>query len=297
MWFSAINELLMFLFGIASLLCWRKAETSQRAALWIAASAALFGLAILSKESAAILLPLFAIAAAAGGRLNWRRALLRLAPHLALSAAAALSILESRARSFRFSDGSFSLAAPFWITWPRGVARLLWIWGWLALLVVVAVRDGRRRTAALLALAWMAVALVPYIFLTYSTQIPSRQTYLASAGLAILAGLAAGRLVEMKGLWRMAAAIAAVAVLATNIGYLWTRKRDQYLKRAEPTEQLIRLAKTTPGPIWVRCFPRTPYIAEEAVHLGAGRAPGALIWDEADARARGATATFCYQER
>ena len=38
------------------------------------------------------------------------------------------------------------------------------------------------------ALVWMGLALVPYSFLTYSTQIPSRQTYLASAGLALLAG-------------------------------------------------------------------------------------------------------------
>jgi hypothetical protein len=297
MWFSAINELFMFLFGVASLLCWRKADTSSRPMPWNIASAVLFALAILSKESAAIMLPLFGIAAAARTPRDWKRALLRLLPHFALAAAAAVSILQSRSRSFRFADGSFSLAAPFWITWPRGMGRLLWIWGWLALMVVIATRDGRRRLAVLLALAWMAVALVPYIFLTYSTQIPSRQTYLASAGLAILIGLAAARITEVRAAWLKAGAAIAVIILVANIGYLWTRKRIQYLERAEPTEQLIRLAKTVPGPIWVRCFPRTPYIADTAVQIGAGRPLGTLIWDEAEAQRRGAQAVFCYQER
>jgi hypothetical protein len=125
--------------------------------------------------------------------------------------------------------------------------------------------------------------------LTYSTQIPSRQTYLASAGLALLVGLA---MAEAPRRW--AAPVMAV-VLAVNVGYLWTKKRAQFLERAEPTEQLIRLARANPGPVWVRCFPRNHYIAEEAVHVAAGRGSGYLIWDEAEGR--NAAAVFCYTER
>jgi hypothetical protein len=94
---------------------------------------------------------------------------------------------------------------------------------------------------------------------------------------------------------RLAAAAAAVALLA-NVGYLWTRKRSQFLERAEPTEQLIALARRTTGPIWVRCFPRNNYIAQTAVQLGAGRSPSILVWSEAEAARLGAT-EFCYRER
>ena len=99
------------------------------------------------------------------------------------------------------------------------------------------------------------------------------------------------------GKFPRAAAVVAVVVLLGNIGYLWTRKRAQFLARAEPTEQLIRLARQTDGPIWVRCFPRVPYIAQEAVHLAAGRPPSTLLWSQAEAERRKPAAVFCYQER
>jgi len=291
-WLSAINELLLFFFGAASLLCWVRADRSRRPWLLRLASVALFALALLSKESAVILLPLFLLASAAPRR----RAPLRLAPHIALACLAILSVLASRASSFRFSDGSFSLAAPFWITWPRAVARLLWIWGWLSLAALAALRARDAARSACLSLAWMGLALVPYSFLTYSAQIPSRQTYLASAGLAFLAGLALARLSAWKPSGPRLAAAAAAVVLLVNVGYLWTRKREQFLKRAEPTEQLIALARRTPGPIWIRCFPRNSYIAQTAVQLGAGRPPSILVWSETEAVRLGAT-QFCYRER
>ena len=147
----------------------------------------LFALALLSKESAIFLLPLFVLVVEPE---QWRRRLPRLAPHLVLVLLGVASIAQSRSNSFRFTDGSFSLHAPFWITWPHSFARLLWIWGWPAVLVLFVFGDARFRRGALVALAWMGIALVPYSFLTYSTQIPSRQVYLASAGLALLVGLA-----------------------------------------------------------------------------------------------------------
>src|ERR1035438_10410480 len=113
-----------------------------------------------------------------------------MAPHVVLVLLALASIAQSRSNSFRFNDGSFSLHAPFWLTWPHSFARLLWIWGWPAVLVLFVSGDRRFRRGTLAALAWMGIALVPYSFLTYSTQIPSRQVYLASAGLALLVGLA-----------------------------------------------------------------------------------------------------------
>jgi hypothetical protein len=286
MWFTASNELWMFLFGAGALLCFALSLGSKRRLLPVA-GALLFALALVSKESSVIWICLFPLVAE---RLSARR----LAPYAVLAAVGALAIFLGGS-SFRFSDGSFSLHAPFWITWPRGIWRVLWIWGWPAMAAIAFARDRALRRSALVALLWIAVSLAPYIFLTYSTEIPSRQTYLASAGLAWLVGLAAARLWEQR---RRCAMVLVAAVLLHNCGILWIRKRAQFQQRAEPTEQLIALARRASGPIWVQCFPRTDWIAKEAVHLAAGRDPEvALVWNAHDAEARGASVTFCYRDR
>lgn len=282
MWFSAIAELLQFFFGGLALLCW------MRGRWWNAAGIACFALALISKESAVVFLALFLLTAPR----HWRW----LPPYAALAALALASVLATSGYSFRFSDGSFSLHAPFWITWPRGVERILWIWGFVAA-AAIALRwqDRQLRTTALLALAWTGIALAPYSFLTYSTQIPSRQTYLASAGLAVLFGLATARLFDERGAARKVAIGLAAVALLTNVGYLWTRKRAQFLERAAPTEQLIRVAREKGGPVWVRCFPRPLLIAQEALHLGAGLPPEDVILSEADAAGRKPAVVFCYR--
>jgi hypothetical protein len=284
-WFSAINELLQFLFGMSALWCWLRGGTWR----WRLAGAALFALALLSKESAIVILPLLLLA-------DGRRPGARLVPYVMLAAVAVGWVVASREISFRFSDGSFSLHAPFWITWPGNFLRILWIWGFAAVGAILLARDRALRNSALVALAWIAIGLAPYSFLIYSTRIPSRQTYLASAGLAMLFGLAMAHWQARAGARRGVVVLVAAVVLIHNVGYLWTKKRNQFLERAAPTEQLIALARRTPAPIWVRCFPRNHFIAEQAAHLGAGYAPSDLIWDEAEATQRHATAVFCYRE-
>jgi hypothetical protein len=54
-------------------------------------------------------------------------------------------------------------------------------------------------------------------------------------------------------------------------------------------------ARETPGPIWIRCFPRNGFIAEEAVRLGAGKPVRDVIWNEKEAVEKKA-AEFCYQQ-
>ena len=130
----------------------------------------------------------------------------------------------------------------------------------------------------------------PTVFLTYSTAIPSRQTYLATVGLCVLFGLAVDTFNR-----RDAVAAIVAAMLVHNVGILWVKKRAQFVERAEPTERLIALARKTDGPIWVQCFPRTDWIAKEAVHLGAGKPESVLVWSEAEAKARGAATVFCFK--
>ncbi len=295
MWFSAANELLLFLFGAGSLLCWIEGwieAESRRSIGWRMASILLFSLALLSKESAVIFLPLLVLVSP---REDWRRTLLRLLPFAILGAVAVVSIICARSSSFRFSDGSFSVHAPFWITWPRSLGRLLWIWGWLACAVLLFAKPRleRFRRWAVPALLWMGIALIPYSFNTYSTQIPSRHTYLASAGLAMLVGLALAGIVEELR-WRRAWVTALVAiVLIYNVGWLWMKKRPQFLQRGEPSEHLIRFAREHPGPIWIACYPHNERMAaEEALRLALGRPPSSLVWSEAEA-SRTHAAMFC----
>ena len=274
MWFTAINELWMFVFGAAAL--WWGVLHGRRVLGLV-----LFALALISKESAVIFLPLFWIVEP-----KWRR----LVPYAVLAALVTGSIFLTRDNSFRFADGSFSLHAPFWITWPRGVFRVLWIWGCISAAIVWFRGDGKQRRSAALALLWVGVALIPYSFLTYSTAIPSRQTYVATVGLCVLFGLAVDTFTRRDAVLAMIA-----AMLVHNVGILWFKKRAQFVARAEPTERLIRMARETDGPIWVQCFPRTDWIAKEAVHLGAGKPESVLVWTEAEAKARGAKAVFCFK--
>jgi hypothetical protein len=137
----------------------------------------------------------------------------------------------------------------------------------------------------------MGIALVPYSFLTYSTQIPSRQVYLASAGLALVVGLALAQY-ERR---RMAGVVLALMLLHNTV-YLWTKKRAQFVERAAPTDQLIGFVRRTPGAIWMQCFPLPPIVAEEAVRLATGRSPSDLVWSAGTARERSAPA-FCFSSK
>ncbi len=254
MWFSGVNELLQFAFGLAALWMWRERRP------W---SIPLFALALLSKESAVILLPLFVLVRRPGRS--------ELLSHLALAATALASVYQSQQNSFRFHDGSFSLAAPFWLTLPHSAFRLLWVWGFLALAFVP-------REKLRFPILWILIAFLPYCFLTYSTAVPSRQTYLASAGLAILAGIAFERLASKRS--RTVAASVAAVILIHNCGILWTKKRNQFLERAAPTEELLRRARNTSGLIEVRCFPQPRIVAEDTLRLGAPEALERLKWIE-----------------
>jgi hypothetical protein len=88
-----------------------------------------------------------------------------------------------------------------------------------------------------------------------------------------------------------------LALLSHNVGYLWTKKRQQFLERAQPTERLLALARSVDGPIFVKCFPPNlaQLHAEAALKLTLNKPSDALIWNEEEARERPPAATFCYE--
>src|SRR5262245_3597766 len=306
MWFSACNEPLMFFFGFLSFIFWLVfLERETAALLWLALSFCFFVPALLSKESAVIFIALFALP------LFFPKPKLRqatyLLPHILISVPYVSAIFMTRSHSFRFQDRSFVLSAPFWETWTNSYGRMLWFWGILAAAAVFlwsrSVRNPQSSTIELRSLIfvsfiWMGIGFIPYMFVDYMHRIPSRQTYLASAGLAWLVGAA---IVIMKERcaknYKWAPPVILLLILSHNVAYLWTKKRQQFLERAQPTERLIALARSVNGPIFVKCFPPNlaPTHAEAALELILNKPADTLIWSEEEARKRPPAATFCYE--
>jgi hypothetical protein len=124
--------------------------------------------------------------------------------------------------------------------------------------------------------AWIAAALLPYSFLTYMPRVPSRHTYLASLGVALLAGLAWSRLPAAFGP-RARAALAAI-VIAHNAGYVLVWKHRQFVERAQPTEALVHFALSHPGGFRLAGFPYSRDVAVSTLKLRAGRGPESWSW-------------------
>lgn len=242
-WSAALPELLVFLFGVGSLLLWMHGRP--------AAASSAFLLALLSKESAVAILPLMVWfwwweQGKARSGVPW------LAGMGVVSLVYAVGIFGAGGDHLHLNDGTFSITAAFWQTLPVSTFRLLWIWGLAALALLAAFRTEARMVA--MSLGWIAVTLMPYCFLTYMNRVPSRHVYLASAGLALLVGAAFALVQERWGGRRRWLPVAlALAVVAHNLGYLWVKKLDQYERRGAITERFLREAARHDLPISVSC--------------------------------------------
>lgn len=115
---------------------------------------------------------------------------------------------------------------------------------------------------------WLLVTLVPYSFLLYADQLPSRHTYVPSVATAGLVGFLFVRIWEQAGSrrWRLAGVVVLALCLAANVVHLW-RKDAEYLDRAAPTDQLIAVlnreaaALAPPRVVVVYDFPYSPVVA------------------------------------
>jgi hypothetical protein len=268
-WYAALPELLVFLFSVSSFLLWLVwMNGGPRPGLAYAASLLCYALALLSKESAVCAAGLVALSLLLDPS-AFRRKALHAAPYALLAAGYFALAYLRRSSHLHFNDGTFSLGAHFLLVLVRSTGRLLWVWGFLALITLAAWRRRESQPLVALAAAWIALTLLPYSFLTYQPHVPSRHTYFASVGLAFLVG-AAFLVLRDRFPRRAAPALLVALLVAHQISYLWTRKHRQYLERAEPTERLIRFARSRSGPIHVECFPYTGEVAESAVTLAVG---------------------------
>lgn len=268
-WIASQHELLVFTFAAATALCWLR-WLAGRGAVWGAATALCYVGALYSKESAVVVLPLLAGLAWAA-RAEWRATAAWLLPLSLITVLYTAAIFQSAQTHLHLNDGTFSWQAPFWLTLPGSLLRLLWPAGVTALLILVRPGDRQWRRLASGAVLWMVLALLPYVFLTYQTRVPSRHTYLASAGLAMLAGAALHRLAGARppvprwtvpALWLLFA--------CGNVANLWIRKLPSYEQRAQSTQRYLEFAGRHPGPITIgdAPFPITFYQHSAAIVFG-----------------------------
>jgi hypothetical protein len=306
MWVSASVELLAFVFGVGAFGVWtrwlahrgagapyRTRVISPAPSLWAsyleatrrwwpyALAVLLFTGALVSKESAVIFAALFVLPMIFERQWMTARGILGLIPFVLLAGGVVAASLLPSQHNARLGDGSFSLHAPFLLVLANSVWRLLFPVGFVSLAVLLWRRAAEYRRLAAFCLAWMAIAFLPYSFLTYMLRVPSRHTYLASLGLAWLA--AAGYDVLRRTTSRAMVVCCVIAVFALNPGTLWVKKRRQFQERAAPTEQLIEAARRTTGPLRVLCFPYARVTAEAA----AASVGHTIVWDPQPGRTEG----------
>jgi multidrug transporter EmrE-like cation transporter len=267
MWLAGWTEMFLVLFGGGCFVCW--VLWLQGGRRWLYAIACiLFIAALFSKESSYMFAPLLLLPITAEPNLR-RRGIRGIIPFLAGTAVYVGFIALGLRTNPRSQDGTFVLSANMPWHLLNSLSHMLFVWGLLALafLLILRARDTWRMAA--ISLGWMAIALVPYSFLTYMNRVPSRQTYVASIGLAWLVGIALTKLEERFSV-RPTIAVACV-IAGVNIGILWTKKRRQYLERAQPTELLIQAVHKAHGDIRLSCFPYSPLIAGGAVEYAHGQ--------------------------
>src|SRR5215510_827534 len=80
--------------------------------------------------------------------------------------------------------------------------RGLWVWGWVALVVLMVLRI-RKYSLLVGAVLWIFASLVPYSFLTYMPTVPSRHHYLAAVGCSLVIAMAVLTLWERTGRSRL----------------------------------------------------------------------------------------------
>lgn len=266
-WYAALPELLVFFFAITSFLLWVQWLQGSRWA-WICYAGALisFLLALLSKESAVAVVALMGVAILIHDR-GRLKGLMWLGPFVGLSGVYFALAFVARESHQHFNDGTFSLGASFLTVIVRSSLRLFGVFSALGLAALLFWRDWKWKTVLQIAAAWIGITLLPYSFLTYMPYVPSRHTYFATVGLALVVGAAALAFAERWQKRSWAVWTMAFMLVTQHCVYLWTKKHQQFVVRAAPTERLIQFAGKTGGAVYIRCFPYHESIAQLAVGL------------------------------
>jgi hypothetical protein len=248
MWISAVNETILALNCILFLLLWDYGISREKPRRFASLLAfVVFALALFSKEAAIAMAPMAVLALARHGY-SVQQIIERSIPALALAITFALLWLSQADRNFFVTDGHYALSFHFFPVYGRAVLRLLspaipFIVASLVLFRRDAeVTKGNSPGVVFFAL-FLLLALVPYSFLTYQDHLPSRHTYLASAGLAGLIGIlfAAIHTRLRSQRFKQTCTAAFAVLLMANVTYVWLKKDPQFRERAAPTRELFHV--------------------------------------------------------
>lgn len=241
MWIAAMNEGLQAFFILSAMLLWDRRRHFY--------SVLCFSLALISKESAAIMLLMIPLWQAIRRRpLFPREFLWYLVPASLFSAV----FLFTVSQNFMLASGAYVIGFQAPIVIFKTLFRLTWPWLYIVIGILVFQRSPVLNRAEIAAYTlWLAIPMLPYMFISYQHHLPSRQLYMASMVLACLFA----RLVEgMKAPVLRIAFV--VGFIAFNIQYLWFKKEPQFLERASSTTQLVAHLRThTPTRVLLIDFP------------------------------------------
>jgi len=278
-WYASQPELLVFAFVLITLLLWlRWLHGKGRAVLLWPAMLLSFALALLSKESAVAAVPLMMLLARFE-KAERRRTLVGLIPFAVVALAYVAWIFQGQAQNHHFSDGTFAVQAGFIKTAVLSTGRGLWVWGWVGLVLLLAVEFKKRLPLIAGALLWMVTSLLPYSFLTYMPTVPSRHQYLAAVGCSLIVAIAMIALYRRTGRRRVVLACFLVIGIHHS-AYLWTSKYRQFEKRSEPIEAFLHFLSTEPRrPVVIHCSDYLFSEARRAARLRLGEPEENLVLD------------------
>ena len=128
-------------------------------------------------------------------------------------------------------------------------------------------------------------------------RVPSRHTYFASVGLALVVSAAFWAFWErfQARLW-VRWALAAV-IIVHNCAYIWVRKQAQFLEMAAPTERLVVFAAEVEGPVYIHCFPYGIEAAQRAVEMRLEKQAYLISSDRPLSEIKDRSSVFCWTPR
>jgi len=263
MWLAAMNETLSACFMLLTTICWFRGRRALAAFAFIAA--------LFSKESAVMLVLLLPLVETNRTKqVAWRDYWILALPAMLFS----IFFILTLSANFQLTHGTYALGPRGLVVLFKSLHRLVWPWGYLVIVLMLLSQRGRlNRHVADWALL-IPLAMLPYMFVRYTTNIPSRQTYLAS--MLFLPLLAAGVLCLKQKVLR---AGLIVAFIGFNIRYMWIVKDAQMEARALPTTALVKaLRDYSPQDVRLRGFEYPVELIAKAVAVSL---PG-WRWDQVD---------------
>ncbi len=283
MWLAGMNEALLGTFMLGALLAW----LTERYAL----GALFYLVALFSKESAIALLLLIPLTDLCRGR---KPVVRREYFYLLVPALLAAGL-------YFYTRQSNGLLTHYYAFKPQGILvelislhRLAFPWLYIALPVLLIQRRPEHLRALLFPAVWVALALAPYVFLTYQNHVPSRNQYVACMGAAWLLALLVDKLP-----WGSVKYSFLAAFIVVNVAYIWFVKDAHYEERAAPTNRLVgELRRHSPDRLLILNFPLNPWIAKDtAPHVPGWRTEMIVVNEPPEACPRCWTLSWNAQSR